>query len=319
MKKLHTIILMLAAIAAAGACEKEEPLPANENNPEVVDLPQTDFSVTCVDKKAMLSGFRSNRYLTYNGQFIRERGTWNFYGHDTELVVQPNMPANGNRGNELVINVTSDDRNFRGVNISSENAAVDIVPLDDKHSSFKIVSKLSGTSNIRIWNGDGNNAVSFPIHSNIEIPLEGVQVEFDGIVYDMVQMTEKELEWAGATLERQEVFTVHPQLNGRSAELKIWPVPFNATEHTQLFVYYEESTTSMSWLLDWEEETFPDYEYNWWKYGEVSKMDIAPYELWDRHLMHNEDRAAHKFTFQKHRFDTPKEYVYYVLRLKFYN
>lgn len=168
--------LAFLCIVALSACQKKDgPLGPNRNNPAVQTLDACPFGLGVRDCER---GFSRDSSYVFEGVY---RDGKFYFGADK----RDEMVLNITPDNQLILNVFSESRNFRGVNASSSSRCIDIVPDGTDHTTYHLRWVAEGESTITLWNGEGadRQEISFKATSRKEIPLEGIAFRYDGSVY----------------------------------------------------------------------------------------------------------------------------------------
>jgi len=295
-REVKIIYAALSAVFLFQAClsdpaEPDTPLGPNLNNPEILDLPKAPFELSAVDIRASRQNVAS-RKMSF--ELIFADSGWTHKDIQTELVVQPDdYSLNGNFGNEITVSVTSDSPDFQGVNIESSNEAVDVCWADDNRVSFRLKSCASGTALVSVWNGDRSNAISFPVHSNVVIPMTGVVVEYRGARYELKPFSESEF----SKLSSRKLYTIKEWLGETEKTFEtgvtfrvIGPVPINASEHNCLSILDEAIMLGgPSFDEIWSQNASMNPDFNWFTRlaGATPPIDlpIYPWELIGRNIV----------------------------------
>ena len=169
---LHAASLLLLAALLLPTCDKHRPDGPNRNNPPVADLPSAGFTLRVLDHER---GFHRDSAYIFEG--IWHDGHF-WFGRQKLDTMQLNIAPD----NALVLEVSSDDPAFEGVNASSSTHCVDIVPDTRNHRIYHLERVAEGRSEITLWNGDGpsRREIRFTVTSRAEIPMEGIKVRLNG-------------------------------------------------------------------------------------------------------------------------------------------
>lgn len=169
---LHAASLLLLAALLLPACDKHRPDGPNRNNPPVADLPSAGFTLRVLNHER---GFHRDSAYIFEGIW-RDGHFW--FGRQKLDTMQLNIAPD----NALVLEVSSDDPAFEGVNASSSTRCIDIVPDTRDHRIYHLERVAEGRSEITLWNGDGpsRREIRFTVTSRAEIPLEGIKVRLNG-------------------------------------------------------------------------------------------------------------------------------------------
>lgn len=176
MKNIYSFLsaasLLLSAALLLPACDKCRPDGPNRNNPPVADLPSAAFTLRVLEHER---GFHPDSAYIFEGAW-HDGHFW--FGRQKLDTMQLNIAPD----NALVLEVSSDDPAFEGVNASSSTRSVNIVPDTRDHRIYHLERIDEGRSEITLWNGDGpsRREIRFTVTSRAEIPLEGIKVRLDG-------------------------------------------------------------------------------------------------------------------------------------------
>ena len=166
---------LLAFLAAAPSCSREDPLAPNADNPPVLPLPAADFGLRVLDCEPGM-----------DSSYVFE-GVWRDGAFCFGLEKQDPMVLNLTADNALVLEVCPEGEGFQGVNAASSARCIDIVPEGPDRRRFRLRRVAEGESEITLWNGEGAGRLElrFPVTSRDEIPVEGFRYRIDGQLCDI--------------------------------------------------------------------------------------------------------------------------------------
>ena len=176
MKNIYSLpaaaLLLSFAAILFPACNKCRPDGPNRNNPPVADLPSAAFTLRVLDHER---GFHPDSAYIFEGVW-HDGHFW--FGRQKLDTMQLNIAPD----NALVLEVSSDDPAFEGVNAASSTRSIDIIPDTRDRRIYHLERIAEGRSEITLWNGDGpsRREIRFTVTSRAEIPLEGIKVRLDG-------------------------------------------------------------------------------------------------------------------------------------------
>jgi hypothetical protein len=271
------LLLSFAAILFP-ACDKCRPDGPNRNNPPVADLPSAAFTLRVLDHER---GFHPDSAYIFEG--IWHDGHF-WFGRQKLDTMQLNIAPD----NALVLEVSSDDPAFEGVNAASSTRSIDIIPDTRDRRIYHLERIAEGRSEITLWNGDGpsRREIRFTVTSRAEIPLEGIKVRINGEVIEMFSGFNYALpegldytmsEYAKAVRDfkgyKREDFNTHVDfdiiggipLNANKAVLHIAFDDIGIIDHGNM----HENVPPHVWLKAWnlyEENIWHNSEFNWFQF-----------------------------------------------------
>ena len=156
----------------SASCHKDAPDAPNRVNPPEAELPGADFELFVLDHE---HGYAKDSSYVFEG--VWRDGHFRF-GRDKLDTMQLNIHS----GNGIVLQVRSDDPEFRGVNAASEARCINIIPDAADRTVYHLERVGEGRSAIRLWCGEGasRREIRFVATSREEIPLEGIRFRVNG-------------------------------------------------------------------------------------------------------------------------------------------
>jgi len=223
----------LLYLLCLGACDRQDPLGPNPNNPATLPLPAADFELRALDHER---GFSPDSSYVFEGV---ERGGKFYFGTDK----LDEMVLNVTPDNRIRLNVDSREPGFDGVNAKSSNRCVNIVPDGSDHDSFLLEWVAEGQSVITLWNGEGDTRREkhFVVTSRKEIPLEGIAFRYNGTVYKFQFENDEGTEGGRSYALLQPWRNNESNLDYLPTFELVGPVPLNATP---VLLYLEQNFTA---------------------------------------------------------------------------
>ena len=159
------------------ACDKNNPLAPNKDNPVETGLKSADFDVVLLDHE---KGFEKDSLYVFEGEWKEDAFYFGYWKLDPMV---PNILPDGQ--NQIEFRISSDVTGFEGVNASSSSRCINIVQDGADHTRYHLEWVSEGESTITFWNGDGvtRKEISFTATSKSVIPLEGLLARIDGKEY----------------------------------------------------------------------------------------------------------------------------------------
>ena len=193
--KTHLSSVLLAALVTSCCSQTGTP---NQNNPSTRELPPQAFTVTVIDRQPGI--VEDSTYFFYgdvksdcrDGVVNYDRGRTSGSGYEFHYTPDP-VKLIQTGYNHIFFETSAP------VNVSSSDACLDIVRTDDTHFEIRHFSDHTpddltgireGSTDIRFWNGSGDNEKSITIRVDAQssVKCEGFEFRIDGKQYLLTEI-----------------------------------------------------------------------------------------------------------------------------------